>query len=252
MTQKNFPPLPGTLSSTGSALDPVAVSGLNSKLNWLRAGILGANDGIVSISALLLGVIATNASTSTVLLSGVAATIAGAVSMALGEFVSVSAQRDNEHKVMEQEYNELLHAPGEERAEIAGILENYGMSTATAYRAAIEIGRNDPFRAHLQIEYGIDPHDLTSPLHAAVSSAAPFLLGALLPLLTVFLIPDLSRVAGAIAVTAVTLLALAITGYVSARIGGTSPVKSVLRLTIGGILGLALTFGAGYAFGAVA
>lgn len=224
---------------------------LNSRLNWLRAGVLGANDGIVSVSALILGVIATGVGHGAILASGIAATVAGAISMALGEFVSVSAQRDSERMVMERERLELLHTPEEERHEIAKILSDYGMSEETALRAATEIGHNDPFPAHLRIEYGIDAQDLTSPWHAAFSSAAAFTLGAILPLLMVVIAPQGNSTVGVIAVSSITIIALAVTGYLSAAIAGTSRMRSVLRLVIGGTLGLALTYVAGALFGGV-
>ncbi|AIT88080.1 VIT family protein [Corynebacterium ulcerans] len=224
---------------------------LNSRLNWLRAGVLGANDGIVSVSALILGVIATGVGHGAILAAGIAATVAGAISMALGEFVSVSAQRDSERMVMERERLELLHTPEEERHEIAKILSDYGMSEETALRAATEIGHNDPFPAHLRIEYGIDAQDLTSPWHAALSSAAAFTLGAILPLLMVVIAPQGNSTVGIIAVSSITIIALAVTGYLSAAIAGTSRMRSVLRLVIGGTLGLALTYVAGALFGGI-
>lgn len=224
---------------------------LNSRLNWLRAGVLGANDGIVSVSALILGVIATGVGHGAILAAGIAATVAGAISMALGEFVSVSAQRDSERMVMERERLELLHTPEEERHEIAKILSDYGMSEETALRAATEIGHNDPFPAHLRIEYGIDAQDLTSPWHAAFSSAAAFTLGAILPLLMVVIAPQGNSTVGVIAVSSITIIALAVTGYLSAAIAGTSRMRSVLRLVLGGTIGLALTYVAGALFGGV-
>lgn len=220
--------------------------GHRARLNWLRAGVLGANDGIVSIAALLLGVIATGLGEGAILLAGIASTIAGAVSMALGEYVSVSAQRDTEKKLVALEEWELREQPQEEHEELAGILMGYGISAQTADQAAREIGQHDPLAVHLQLELGMDREELTNPLVAALSSALAFLLGALLPLLSVFFAP-----AGyeAIVVTVVTLLTLALTGYVSAVLSNTPKTRSCARLVIGGALGLAITYGVGSLFG---
>lgn len=222
-------------------------AGHGSKLNWLRAGVLGANDGIVSVAALLLGVIATGAGDGAILAAGLASLIAGAVSMALGEYVSVSAQRDSEKMLVAKERGELADMPEEEHAELAGILSGYGMTEETALRAATEIHATDALPAHLRLELGIDSEELTSPVAAAISSAAAFTLGALLPLLAVLLSPaawDTWAVAG------VTLLALLLTGYVSAALAGTSKLRSCIRLLVGGAAGLALTYFAGALFGA--
>lgn len=222
-------------------------SNVNSRLNWLRAGVLGANDGIVSVAALLLGVIAAGSSDTAILSAGIASTVAGAVSMALGEYVSVSAQHDSEQMLIAKEHQELAEFPEDERKEIAQILSSYGISDATALQAADEISAGDPIHAHLRLELGIDAEDLTNPIHAAASSAISFVLGALLPLLAAWLAPH-----AALTVTLVTLLALFITGFVSATLSQTSALRSCMRLVIGGMAGLALTYGAGALFGAAA
>lgn len=220
--------------------------GQRAQLNWLRAGVLGANDGIVSIAALLLGVIATGLGEGAILLAGIASTIAGAVSMALGEYVSVSAQRDTEKKLVALERWELQAQPEAEHQELTGILMGYGITADTADQAAREVAKQDPLAAHLQLELGMDSEDLTNPFVAALSSALAFLLGALLPLLSVFFAP-----AGyeAPVVTTTTLVALALTGFVSAVLSKTSRVRSCIRLVVGGALGLALTYGVGSLFG---
>lgn len=218
---------------------------VNAKLNTLRAGVLGANDGIVSTSALLLGVIASGAGSTAIFTAGMAAAVAGAVSMALGEYVSVSAQRDSEKSLIAKETGELTDMPAEETKEMAGILRGYGISAETAEKAAAEIQAGDPLRAHLQLELGIDEEDLTSPWAAAGSSAVSFILGALLPMLAVLIAP---HSVAAVVVTVVTLLALAVTGAVSARLGGNPVGKSVARLVIGGALGLAVTYAVGSLF----
>ena len=218
---------------------------VNAKLNTLRAGVLGADDGIVSTSALLLGVIATGAGSTAVFTAGLAASVAGAVSMALGEYVSVSAQRDSEKTLIAKETDELTVMPREETEEMSEILRGYGISAGTAEKAAAEIQAGNPLPAHLQLELGIDEEDLTSPWGAAGSSAVSFILGALLPMVAVLLAPHSMA---AVAVTVVTLLALAVTGAVSARLGGNPVWKSVARLVIGGALGLAVTYAVGSVF----
>lgn len=219
------------------------------KMNSLRAGVLGANDGIVSVAALLIGVIATGAGDKSILMAGLAATIAGAVSMALGEFVSVSAQRDSEQFLVAKERQELREAPEAELEELAGILFGYGINRDTALEAAREIHKEDALRAHLQLELGIDQNELTSAWAAAFFSVLSFLAGAALPMASVFLAPTGTQ---AWVVTAVTMFLLALTGLISAKIGGTSVGRSMVRLVIGGGLGLALTYGAGALFGGVA
>lgn len=221
-------------------------AGHGSKLNWLRAGVLGANDGIVSVAALLLGIIATGAGEGAILAAGLASLIAGAVSMALGEYVSVSAQRDSEKMLVAKERAELSDLPDDEQEELAAIFTGYGISENTARQAATEIHGGDALPAHLRLELGIDSEELTSPVAAAVSSAGAFTLGALLPLLAVLVTPASWATW---AVTGVTLVALLLTGYISATLAGTSKVRSCLRLLIGGAAGLALTYFAGALFG---
>ena len=165
--------------------------------------------------------------------------------MALSEYVSVSAQRDSEKSLVALERRELKEQPEEEHQELVGILSGYGISKETAVKAAREIEKSDPLAAHLKLELGMDSDELTSPVAAAVSSAISFLAGALLPMLSVFLAPDGTK---AMVVTIVTLLTLALTGYISAMLSGTSRVRSCLRLLIGGALGLALTYGLGSLF----
>lgn len=220
----------------------------NSRLNSLRAGVLGANDGIVSVAALLLGVIGSGASAQTLLISGMAATIAGAVSMALGEYVSVSAQRDTERMLIEKETRKLAEYPEAEHEELATILRGYGMSDATAHQAATEIESGDALAAHLKLELGLDSEDLTNPWAAAMWSAIAFLAGAALPLATAYF--SAHSMAGFV-VFGVTLVALAITGYVSATLAGTNRVLSTARLLVGGAAGLAVTYGVGALFGGV-
>lgn len=213
------------------------------KLNWLRAGVLGANDGIVSVSCLLLGVIAAGVGQKEIFLVGIAAIISGAVSMALGEYVSVSAQRDSERRYIEKESQELADLPEDELEELSEILEGYGIEKETARQAATQIHARDPLGVHLRLELGIDPEELTNPWAAAFSSAVAFVAGAMLPMIA-------ALVSNGTVVTVVTLLTLALTGLVSALLSQTSRTRSVGRLVIGGALGLAITYGAGVLFGA--
>ena len=180
--------------------------------------------------------------------AGVAGLVAGAVSMALGEYFSVSSQRDSEHAMMAKERRELAESPEEELAELTALYRAKGLSEATARRVAEELSDHDALGAHLDAELGIDPDDLANPRHAAAASALAFTVGAFLPLLAVLLPPTTWRVP--VCVVAV-LAALAITGVVSARLGGANARRAVLRVLTGGLLGLALTYGIGHAFGTV-
>lgn len=213
-----------------------------SRLQWLRAGVLGANDGIISTAGLVVGVAAATSSTGEIATAGVAGLVAGSVSMALGEYVSVSAQRDSEHALIAQERYELEHMPDDEHDELVGILQGQGMTAATAETAATEIAEQDPLAAHLRLELGIDADDLAHPWLASAASAVAFALGAAIPLLAILLPPNSARVP--VTFVAV-LLALLLTGVVSARLGG-SPVKvAVLRLMVGGTLAMLVTLAIG-------
>ncbi|WP_330183040.1 VIT family protein [Nocardia sp. NBC_01503] len=216
--------------------------GLASRLNWLRAGVLGANDGIVSTAGLVVGVAAATTESSAILTAGIAGLTAGAISMAAGEYVSVSTQRDSEKALLSKERRELAEEPDFELAELAQIYQSKGLSPATAKQVAEELTAHDAFRAHAEAELGLDPTELTNPWHAAISSAIAFTLGALLPLLAILLPP----VSWRIPVTfAAVLVALAITGTVSARLGGGNTGRAVLRVVIGGALAMAVTYGIG-------
>lgn len=216
------------------------------QLNWLRAGVLGANDGIVSVAGIVVGVAGATAARGPVFTAGLAGLVAGAVSMALGEYVSVSSQRDAEHALMAQERRELHESPEEELAELTALYRAKGLSQATARRVAEELTAHDALGAHLDAELGIDPEDLADPRQAAAASALSFTVGALLPLLAILLPPQGWRVP--VCVLAV-LAALALTGIISARLGGANPRRAVLRVLIGGVLGLAFTYGVGHLFG---
>ncbi len=217
-----------------------------SRLNWLRAGILGANDGIVSIAALVVGVAAATSDIRTILIAGVAGIVAGSISMAAGEYVSVSSQRDSERALIARERQELIDQPDEELAELAEIYQSKGLSPSTARLVAKELTAHDAIGAHLEAELGLDERGLTNPWHAAFSSALAFLAGATLPMLAITLPPDGWRIPLAFGAS---LLALAITGWVGARLGNSPPLKPVLRVLAGGTFALLLTWGIGTALG---
>ncbi len=217
-------------------------SGLAQRLNWLRAGVLGANDGIVSTAGLVVGVAGATTNRTAIMTAGLAGLVAGAASMAMGEYVSVSSQRDTEKALLEKERRELEEEPELELAELAEIYRSKGLSPKTAELVAAELTAHDAFAAHVEAELGIDPHDLTNPWHAAISSAVSFTVGAMLPLLAILLPPAGIRVPVTFVAVLVTL---ALTGWISARIGGASIQRAVLRVVIGGALAMAVTFGIG-------
>lgn len=217
-----------------------------SRLNWLRAGILGANDGIVSIAALVVGVAAATSDIRTILIAGVAGIVAGSISMAAGEYVSVSSQRDSERALISRERQELIDQPDEELAELAEIYQSKGLSASTARLVAGELTAHDAISAHLEAELGIDERQLTNPWHAAFSSALAFLAGATLPMLAITLPPDGWRIPLAFGAS---LLALAITGWVGARLGNSPPLRPVFRVLAGGTFALLLTWGIGTVLG---
>lgn len=224
------------------------VGAINTKLNWLRAGVLGANDGIVSVAGIVIGVAAATTDRGPIFTAGVAGLAAGALSMALGEYVSVSTQRDTEQALLAKERRELVEQPEAEFAELVGLYRAKGLSEETAQTVAKELTEHDAFAAHIDAELGIDPNELTNPWHAAISSAISFTLGALLPMLTIMLLPPAPRIP--LTFVAV-LIGLAITGWVSARLGGANPVRATQRVVIGGALAMAITYGIGLAMGGV-
>ena len=211
-----------------------------SKLNWLRAGVLGANDGIVSVAALVVGVAAVNpTNTAAILIAGVAGVATGAISMALGEYVSVSSQRDSELALIAKEKRELEEMPEEEFAELVAIYEQKGLSAATAKQVALELTEHDALTAHLEAELNIREEHISNPWHAALSSAIAFLCGAVLPVLAVMLTPNDWRIPATVIAV---VIALAITGGVGAYIGGSPMPRSILRVTIGGAAALGVTY----------
>lgn len=226
--------------------EPDAAS-ISRRHNALRAAVLGANDGILSTAGLVVGVAGATTARQPVMLAGVAGLVAGAVSMALGEYVSVSSQRDSERALVAKEKRELREQPEEELEELIGLYEARGLSRGTATAVATELTEQDALRAHLEVELGIDPDEFVSPTVAAVSSFASFVVGGLLPILAILLSPLAIRVPVTFAIV---LLALALTGALGARMGGAPATRAALRVTIGGAVGLALTYLIGSLFDA--
>lgn len=216
------------------------------RLNWLRAAVLGANDGIVSVAGIVVGVAGASPDRGAIFTAGLAAIVAGAVSMALGEFVSVSSQRDSESAQLKTEKHELHHMPEAELAELTAIYEGKGLSSQTAAQVARELTAHDPLAAHASAELNIDPDNLANPWQAAAASAAAFTFGALLPLTAILLPPNAWRVP----VTFVAVLcALAATGALSARVGGADIRRAIARVVIGGAFGMTFTYAVGQLFG---
>ena len=215
---------------------------INTKLNWLRAGVLGANDGIVSTAGIVVGVAAATAERGPMFTAGIAGLAAGALSMALGEYVSVSTQRDTERALLDKERRELAEEPEAEFEELVGLYQAKGLSEQTARAVAEELTEHDAFGAHIDIELGIDPHELTNPWHAALSSAISFTIGALLPLLAILLLPAPIRIPVTFAAV---LVALGVTGWLSARLGGADPMRATQRVVLGGALAMAITYAIG-------
>ncbi len=243
MSNKDAPePTPGAVTHSN---EPHGGS-IAGRLNWLRAGVLGANDGIISTAGLVIGVAAATTSTSAIATAGIAGLTAGAVSMALGEYVSVSTQRDTEHALVKKERHELQHMPEAERAELVQMLGERGLTEATSNIVADELSEQDTLRTHLTIELGIDQDEIAKPWAAALSSAIAFIAGAALPLLAILLPPASVRIA--VSFIAV-LVGLTITGAISAHLGGAPKGPAMARLVIGGALAMAVTYGIGQLLG---
>lgn len=215
-------------------------------LNRLRAAVLGANDGIVSVASIVLGVAGATDNRGTIFTAGLAGLVAGALSMAVGEYVSVSTQRDTERAFISHERWELRTKPADELEELAGLYEAKGVSPKTAQQVAKELTSHDALAAHLDVELNIDQEDLTNPWQAGIASLISFTIGALIPLLSILLAsPHLRFVVTFVAV----LIALTLTGYLSATAGGASRRRAMVRVVIGGALAMVITYGIGHAFG---
>lgn len=215
------------------------------RLNRLRAAVLGANDGIVSIAGLVVGVAGATNSRTIIFAAGVAGILSGALSMAAGEYVSVSSQRDTERTLLTKEVYELKHHPKAELDELTSLYQARGLSEHTAQKVAQELTSHDVQAAHFDAELGIDPDQLTSPWQAAIASGISFTLGAALPLATISLLSASTRVPLTFVIVTI---ALAITGTLSALASGTKPLKPTIRVMVGGALAMAVTFGGGRLF----
>ncbi|WP_432491552.1 VIT1/CCC1 transporter family protein [Kineococcus gypseus] len=223
------------------------VAGVDARLNRLRAGVLGANDGVVSVAGVVLGVVAATDHGGALAAAGVAALVAGALSMGTGEYVSVSTQSDTQRALLAQERRELAETPEQELEELAAIYEAKGLTPELAHRVAVQLTAHDALAAHAEAELGLDPQELTSPWQAAAASTAAFTLGGLLPLLAVLLPPQPARV---VVCLAAVVVALVVTGWVSARLGGAPVPRAVARNVGGGLLAVVVTYGIGHLVGA--
>ncbi len=217
--------------------EPHAV-GIAARLNWLRAGVLGANDGIVSVAAIVVGVAGATNDLGPILTAGTAALVGGAISMALGEYVSVSSQSDSEKALIAKETRELAETPDQELDELTGLYEAKGITLATARKVAEELTAHDALTAHLSAELNIDREDLVSPWRAALASAISFTVGGIIPFATI-LLPPAARIA---ATFILVLLALAVAGALGARLGGSPMLRPTIRVVIGGAIALGATF----------
>jgi VIT1/CCC1 family predicted Fe2+/Mn2+ transporter len=213
---------------------------------WLRASVLGANDGIVSTASLVIGVAAADASRAIVFTAGLAGLVGGALSMAVGEYVSVSTQRDAELADLRLERTHLARDPIGELEELTQIYVQRGISPEVAREVAVELTARDELAAHARDELHISPETMARPVQASLASAGAFALGASLPLVTVLAVPTSARV---VATVVVALLALAALGTIGARLGGAPVPRALLRTLIGSGLAMALTFAIGYVFG---
>jgi vacuolar iron transporter family protein len=221
----------------------------NHRIGWLRAAVLGANDGIVSTASLVLGVAASGALPQTILMTGVAGLVAGAMSMAAGEYVSVSSQSDTEQADIAKERHELATQPDHEHAELAAIYVSRGLAPDTAQSVATQLMAHDALGAHSRDELGISDTSAAKPVQAALASALTFAVGAALPLVVVLLAPaSVLNVVVAIS----SLVFLAVLGSLAARAGGSSAATAALRVTFWGALAMAITYGVGALFGVAA
>ncbi len=216
---------------------------------WLRAAVLGANDGIVSTASLMMGVAASGAGTPAILVAGVAGLVAGAMSMAAGEYVSVSSQADTERADLDRERRELAETPELEHAELTAIYVQRGLDEALAAQVATQLTAHDALGAHARDELGITEALAARPVQAALASAATFAVGAALPLLLVLLLPNSARLWG---LAGGSLVCLALLGFASARTGGAPAIRAAVRVTFWGALAMALTAAIGTLFGVIA
>ena len=221
---------------------------LVARIGWLRAAVLGANDGLVSTASLIVGVAAAQTSKTGILVAGVAGLVAGAMSMAAGEYVSVSSQADTEAADLSRERAELEADPEAETRELAAIYRNRGVDAAVSLEVARQLMVHDALGAHARDELGLSEHTAARPIQAALTSAATFAVGAVLPLAVVVVAPGSLLVA---LVSGSALVGLALLGGIGARVGGAGIIKAVLRVTFWGAFAMGLTAGIGHLFGTV-
>lgn len=226
-----------------------ARSELATRLNWLRASVLGANDGILSTAGIVLGVSGAAVGPRALLAAGLAGMIAGALSMAAGEYVSVSTQRDTERAQIGRIRSALAQSPGDELDALTDAIAADGVDRNLALAVAQNLSEKDPVDAHAKFRFGIDPDSLTNPWHAALASMISFAIGALIPLLAIVLDPE--SIAVPVTVVMVTL-ALAITGSVSARLGDAPVARATIRNILGGLLAMGVTYAIGVGFAHIA
>jgi VIT1/CCC1 family predicted Fe2+/Mn2+ transporter len=217
-------------------------------IGWLRAAVLGANDGIVSTASLIAGVAAANGVRNDILTAGVAGVVAGAMSMAAGEYVSVSSQADTEKADLDRERKELATDLDSERAELASIYVKRGLDSSLAQQVADQLMAHDALNAHARDELGISEFAVARPVQAALASAGSFAIGAVMPLLGVLITPADKVIMG---VVAASILLLGLLGWLGAYVGGAPPLKAALRVMFWGALAMAITAGVGAMFGAV-
>jgi VIT1/CCC1 family predicted Fe2+/Mn2+ transporter len=239
LTSPLFRPIALRSADAGTTSTAALSASLASRLNWLRAGVLGANDGIVSVAAIVVGVAGAGGATPAIVAAGAAGLVGGAISMALGEYVSVSSQSDSQRAMIEKQKLELRNDAAGELDVLTGLYEERGLAPATARQVAIELTEKDALKAHLSLELNITEDEVANPWHAAGASALAFTLGAILPLLAILLPPEGMRVP----VTFVAVLvALAGTGALGAALGGSRIMRATVRVLIGGGAALFVTW----------
>ena len=219
---------------------------LSNRNHWLRAAVLGANDGLISTASLLVGVAAAGPSSQTLLLTGMAALTAGALSMAAGEYISVSSQADTEKADLEKELHELTHNPERELFELTKIYETRGLDHVLAHQVAVALTEHDALEAHARDEIGLTDLSQAKPIHASVASGLSFITGAILPIIGILLLPAPTLVWS---LASVTIVGLALLGIISARLGGAPVIPATARVVIWGVLAMVATSLIGGLFG---
>lgn len=228
-------------------MDQEQTNGLsNNLLNKMRAAVLGANDGIVSTASVVMGVAGATSNQQAIVTAGLAALVAGALSMAVGEYVSVSSQSDAEKAYIAKEKRNLQQNPEQEMQQLAEYYVSQGVSKKTSLQVAKEVSKKDPLLAHLRMHFGIDPDDINSPLQAAVASLLAFTAGGLVPFVAILFAPDEVRLAVTVVAVSFGLIA---TGYISAVAGQASRLRAVTRVLAGGLIAMAVTYYVGVLFG---